>query len=504
MNHTNQLKKGAIISYIGIFLNIAAGLIYIPWMVRQIGISDYGLFSLILAFLSYFLMDFGLGVAISRFVVNARAKGNDEEIEKLISTTTRIYLIIDLLIAIALIITFLFLSNIFPNFSDATMHKFKIIYCIAGLFSILSFPFLPQDGILVAYEKFVVFKTTNLIQKLGIVFLTIIALLCGYGLYTLVLINGLAGFGIALYKFWYINHHTIIKIKFNYFDKSLAKSMFQFSIWIFIMGIAQRLLLNIAPTILGVFSNTTQIAIFSIGMSLEGYTWTFANSLNGLFMPMVAKLSIENQTRTQINELMIRIGRIQLLIIGLIFTGIVVLGKSFINLWIGSKFGSSYIVALCLIGPGMITLTQEIACSLLYIENKVKYRAILFISASFVSVIIGCLLAPNYGATGVAYGVLAALIICHVIGMNIIYNKILKLDILTFLKECHLKMIFPMIISVIISLILQYFLPITSWVELIIQTIIFVIIFYTLMWFISMNNYEKSLIRNLSTKIIGR
>ena len=73
MNHTNQLKKGAIISYIGIFLNIAAGLIYIPWMVRQIGISDYGLFSLILAFLSYFLMDFGLGVAISRFVVNARA-----------------------------------------------------------------------------------------------------------------------------------------------------------------------------------------------------------------------------------------------------------------------------------------------------------------------------------------------------------------------------------------------------------------------------------------------
>ena len=47
----NQIKQGAIISYIAIFFNIAAGLIYTPWMVGQIGVSDYGLYALIGAFL---------------------------------------------------------------------------------------------------------------------------------------------------------------------------------------------------------------------------------------------------------------------------------------------------------------------------------------------------------------------------------------------------------------------------------------------------------------------
>jgi len=500
----NQIKKGAIISYAAIFLNITAGLLYTPWMVRHIGMSDYGLYALIGAFLSYFLMDFGLGQAIARFIANARAKGDEGEIEKLISTTTRIYLIIAVIIAGALFITFFLLSGIFGNFTPEELGRFKIIYCIAGFFSIMNFPFMPQNGILIAYERFVVLKMTDMIQKLGVVILISTAILCGYGLFALVFINGLVGFALSLFKYWYIRRTTSVKINFNFFEKPLAKQLFKFSVWVFIIGIAQRLLLNIAPTILGIFANTTQIAIFSIGMALEAYTWTFANALNGLFLPKVARLSFTNQSREQINELMIRVGRIQLLIVGFIITGIVVLGKSFILLWMGAKFANSYIVALCLIVPGIITLTQEIANSLLFVENEVRYRAILFISASGLSVITGSLLAPHFGATGVALGVLSALLICHVIGMNIVYNRILKLDIMGFIHQCHLKMLLPMIIAAATSSMLQYFSPILSWVMFVAQGVMFAILYYALMWFLSMNNYEKSLVRQLVIPIINR
>ena len=40
MSHQKQIKFGALLSYLSIALNIAAGLIYTPWMLSQIGESD--------------------------------------------------------------------------------------------------------------------------------------------------------------------------------------------------------------------------------------------------------------------------------------------------------------------------------------------------------------------------------------------------------------------------------------------------------------------------------
>ena len=51
----NQIKAGAIISYFAIVFNIITGLLYTPWMVRQIGQSNYGIYSLALtSFLFYY------------------------------------------------------------------------------------------------------------------------------------------------------------------------------------------------------------------------------------------------------------------------------------------------------------------------------------------------------------------------------------------------------------------------------------------------------------------
>ena len=94
----NQIKLGAAISYIAILVNIVAGLIYTPWMIRQIGVSDYGLYSLIAAFLSYFFIDFGLGSAIARFIAKFRAEGNERKIKIMLGVTTRIYLLLDFII----------------------------------------------------------------------------------------------------------------------------------------------------------------------------------------------------------------------------------------------------------------------------------------------------------------------------------------------------------------------------------------------------------------------
>ena len=63
-----QIKTGAVISYLSIAINILAGFIYTPWMIEKIGKGDYGLYTLANSLITLFLVDFGLGSAISRYI----------------------------------------------------------------------------------------------------------------------------------------------------------------------------------------------------------------------------------------------------------------------------------------------------------------------------------------------------------------------------------------------------------------------------------------------------
>lgn len=501
MRHS-QIKSGAIISYVGIFFNIAAGLIYTPWMVRQIGVSDFGLYTLISAFLSYFLLDFGLAQSVARFIAKYRAEGDKEKINNLLGITTRIYLIIDSVILFLLIVVFFLLSNIFGNFSTEELEKFKVIYLIAGFFSIASFPLMPVNGALIAYERFTILKLSDLFQKVLIILLMIAALLNGYGLFALVFVNGLIGFFVKLFNLFYIKRKEQIRINFGFFDKHLTKSLLSFSVWVFIIGIAQRLKLNIVPTILGVSNGTQEIAIFSIAMILEGYTYTFAQALNGLFLPKISRMVAANKDMKEISDLMIKVGRLQLVVIGLIITGFIVLGKPFINLWMGAAFEKSYYVALLIIIPGIITLTQEIASTLMFVVNEIKYRAILYLLAGLFSVTIGVLLAPRLGSIGTAIGVSSSLVVFHIIGMNIVYSKKLKLQIGRFFKSVHLKMIWSLLLAGLLSVFQQYYNPIDSWYTFLLSGALFVVSSMILLWLFVMNNEEKTLVLGIVKKLI--
>lgn len=499
-----QIKKGALLSYAAIVFNIIAGFIYTPWMVSQIGKSDYGLYILVTAFLTYFVMDFGLGQTIARFITNYKVKNEIEKINQLLGLTTRFYLFINLLIFFVLIGAYFFIENIFLQLTPLEIEKFKIVYLIAGGFSLLSFPFLPLDGVLIAYEKFVALKLCDVISKVSIIVLMVIALLMGYKLYALVAINAFVGIVIILVKLIIIKKSLPLKPDLKYRSKPLLKELFKFSFWISVIGIAQRLLINIAPLVLGIVSGTEAIAIFSIGVIIEGYTWTFAHALNGLFLSKVSQLNLEENNLKEITNLMIRVGRIQLIVMGLLLIGLIALGQEFIILWMGESFKESYLVVVLLIAPGFISLTQEIAYTYLFVINELKYRALLFLSAAIGSLILSFLLAPTLGALGCAIGIFTANMACHVIGMNYVYWRKIKLDIPRFFKECFGSLLLPLILTLLFGFFLSYSFPSTNFLIFIIKALTLSLFYMLSVWFLGLKIEEKELFNQPVLKLINK
>lgn len=461
-------------------------------MIRQIGVSDFGLYSLVISFISYFILDLGLNEAVQRFIAKYRAEGNEDKIEKMVGITTKVYLIIDTVIFFVLLIVYFFLANIFTGLTPDEISKLKGLYTIAAVFSIMNFIFKPMAGVMMAFEYFVEERILEMVNKVGLVLLISLALYFGAGVYALVLINGAVSLIVSIAKFVVFKRKSGLHIQWNYYNKNELKGIFSFSMWTFGSGIAQRMRFSLIPTVLGILSNSTEIALFSLGSQLEGMVYILSSGLNGLFLPKVSRF-VHEDDQNQVLRLMIRVGRLQLYLICLIFFGFLIFGHDFIQLWVGNDFRNVYYILLLLIVSNIVSLTQHINVNLVYVENKVKETATRILITSAIGLIVACLLAPRFGALGCAVGTGLGLCI-YLVWINSFYHNKMGIDIKSFFKECHLKIVPPIVIFSVVSFIVASRFTFDTWSKLFLALFVFGILYLLICWLLIFNKEEKNLV----------
>lgn len=497
-----QIKRGAIISYVAIFVNIIAGLLYTPWMVKQIGQDDYGLYILATSLISMFLVDFGLSAAVSRFVAKYNSEGDQDSVNNMLGITYKIYVLIDVIIFVAFIIVFFNLSLIYKELTPNELSSFKIVYIIAAIFSGISFPFTTLNGILTAYENFVELKICDLFYKVLSVVLIIIVLINGYGLYSLVTANAVSGLVNIMMKLIIVKRKTPVKVNLKFKSRSMVKDIFSFSAWSAIVSIAQRFIFNITPTVLGAVSGSSNISIFGIASFLEGYVYTVASAINDLFLSKVTRMIVKDNASNNLLQLMIKIGRIQLSIIGLITIGFISIGKDFVILWMGEDYIQSYYSAVLLILPSMIYLPQQIGNTAIVALNKVKLQAYVFMIMAAINIVLSFVFSYFWGSLGASLAICISYFI-RSIGMNIVYYKKMDINIFEFFNKCHIKLIFPLALTLILGLGLNNLLPIISWYSLVIKGSLVVVLYIIIMWVLGFNKYEKELVKSNVKQIVG-
>ena len=490
----NQIKKGAIISYVSVFLNLILLFFYTPWMIKKIGVSDYGLYSLAISFIAYFVMDFGLSGTITRFIAKYRAEGNLQKIENMLGLTTKAYLAIDTVIFLVLLICYLFITEIFKGLTPEELEKFKVLFVIAGTFSVLSFVFKPMHGTMMAFEYFVEEKTLSLMNKWLTAFLVIIALWLDFGVYALVFIHGCMGFIISWAKYAIFRYKSKIRINWTYFDKAELKSVLSFSVWVFLITLAQRMRLSLSPTILGIVADTTEISRFSMAFSIEGMVWIIAGALNGLFLPKVSRMLHKGQ-REDITDLMIKVGRIQLFVISSILLSFWLIGDKFLHLWVGDNFASSYYVFILITFTNFITTTQHIANDVVYAENKVRYTSTLTLCSSILSLILCFIFSYYWGAIGAGIAFFVAMSL-YIVLVNLFYVHKLHLEIGKFFRNTHFKILPPLIALNLVFFVIKRFFALDTWLSLIAFELVYIMAFGCLIFFVLFNQYEKNLVIN--------
>lgn len=492
----NQIKYGALVSYASIGFNIISGLIYTPWMIGMIGKEDYGLYVLVFSIIVIFAFNLGLEMIVARFLTHYRTIGEREQEPKFLGAAYKVFFLFTIVLMVILFALYLSLDMLYGNLSTESMEKLKGMYPFVGCYVLVTLLAKPLEAVFITNERFIQLNALLFVEKILIVGLTVLALMMGYGVYALVVVNATVILFITLVKIIYVWRSTDTKVDFSVSNRQMYRDIFSFASWQTLISGTHNFLMHIMPTVLVLFASGVAVAIFSIGMVIEGYVLLIATAINSLFLPKVTRINHSIGAKG-VEDLMIRVGRIQLYVIGFITVTFIAIGLEFIQLWVGNDFKESYVVAALLIAMGFITLPQEIANIQLVAKNKIKYRAYGMVISTVIALVLSTILSASLGATGAALSVMIGYLTGNMLFMNIVYVRVLQLDVWRFFKECHLKLAPGLVFTLIVGIVMQSFFPASSLFVFVIKAIVLALIYALFMWVFTIDSFEKGLLQSI-------
>lgn len=495
MNSAKQLKAGVLLSYLTLGLSNIIALVYTPFMLRMMGQSEYGLYSLVASVVAYLtVLDFGFGNAIVRYTAKYRTENKLDEQYSMFGMFLILYIgigFISLMIGLGLYynVDTLFNQSMTPD----ELYKARIMILLLVFNIVLTFPLSIFPSIVIAYENFIFHKIVNLGRVLLQPCLMVPLLLMGYKAIGMVVLTTVLNIVTLLIYSWYCFSRLQVKFYFVKFSRSLLKEISSYSFYVFLTIIVDRAFWSTGQFILGMLNGTKDVAIYSLVVQLCTYYMSFSLAISGVFLPKMTQLVTVNRSPKEISDMFIKISRIQYIVMLYILIGFVLFGSAFVLYWAGPEYASVYPLTLLIMVPQTIPLIQNVGVSILQAQNRQRFRAILNFVVAVLSVFLGYWLTKKYGIAGCAASTSFALLIGHGFILNWYYYTKIKLDILLFWKQI-IKLTIPVAIVASIFVGLKYLFDSMSLTVLLTEGFIYSILYFVLVWFMGCNNFEKSLI----------
>ena len=501
----NQIKAGAILNYVIIGLNTLVGLLYTPFMLRCLGQNEYGLYSLVASVIAYLtILDFGFGNAIIRYTAKFRAEGKAQEQWEMFGMFVIVYSVIGLIALCGGMALYFNVDNLFDHtMSGADLSIAQTMMLLLTVNLAFTFPLSIFGSIISAYENFVFQRVVNIIRILLTTGVMIALLSIGFKAIALVVVQTVFNLLTLLLNYLYAKHKLKIKIVFHKFNFAFLKEIATYSFWIFLNAIMDKIYWGTGQFVLGSISGTIAVAIFSVAILLQQMYMTFSSSISSVLLPKITMMVSHNRSAKEISELFITTGRIQYLILALILSGFIVFGQSFINLWAGQDYSYAYIITLIFFVSLLIPLIQNTGIVILQARNQMKFRSLLYLGISAVSLVFQILLTKKYGILGCSIAIGGALILGQGLIMNIYYAKKQSIAIVTFWRKIIKASIVPVVFNILGSL-YTYNIALANWLQLGLSIFIFVCLYIPVLWLIGMNEYERNLVKVPIVKIVSR
>ena len=464
-----HIYKNVIANWLGLLTSITVGFFLTPFILHRLGDTAFGLWILMGTLGGYYgLLDLGIRNAVIRYVARYAASNDENELSGVISTSLFTYAGICLVLLVLTGMTAWKLEWLI-HISAEWSHPAKLLLIIFGTGTALGFPLGVFGGVLEGLQRFTWTNGVQGITALVRAWLVVVTLEKGYGLLTVACITvALNVLSSALYIPLVYHFCPALEVKWRHAGKGTLRILAVFGLVTFWVGIGITLRFQVDAVVIGAFLSVPAISMFSISSKLVSYASDFVQSMATVFTPMSSHFDAKGDGHQLRRILLIgnRYASFVVLPITLIF---VIVGKTIIRVWVGSRYLPTYPVLVILILPLTLGLMQAASTKVLYGMARHQILARVFVVEGLANLLLSILLLRWFGIIGVALGTAIPMACTNVLFLPRHLCGLFGLRLREFLTSAYL---YPILLNIpfgVVLLLADRFIRHKSYITLLIE-----------------------------------
>ena len=230
-------KAGVILSYVLMVIEILSTLLLTPFVIRTLGQAEYGVYKLAATLNAYlFLLDLGVGNAVTRFIAKYRATGNRNEERRFFGVASIYYLFVSLIaLVVGFVLVLLFPTVFAKGLSGEEAVLGQKLLSITVISAAVTLGTSASYNSISAYERFAVSRTASIVQIVLRIGLTFAALKLGYGSIGVVTVNLILTVICRLFYVFYVRFAIGLRPLLRGVRRSFVKEIVAYSSLIFLI-----------------------------------------------------------------------------------------------------------------------------------------------------------------------------------------------------------------------------------------------------------------------------
>lgn len=509
MNTNKQIKWGVVLQYAQMALSIIIQLIYTPIMLKILGKTEYGIYSIASSTITYLsLLSLGFGASYIRFYSKYKVVDNQEGINKLNGLYLIVFSIIGLIALVAGVLLAINSQVLLNNsYTSEEIQITRILLLLLAINLAISFPASVFVSYVTSQEKFVFQKLLNIGKTVMAPAVSIVFLYLGYGSIGMVVVTTFLSIIIDIINVFYCLFKLKMKFDFHNPNFRVLREIFIFSIFIAINQIIDQINWQTDKLILGKMTEASAgaVAIYTVGANINNMYLQFSTAVSSVFTPKIHSIVARHDEKmdSDLNALFIKVGRVQFFIMGLILSGFIFFGQYFIYRWAGEGYEEAYLIAILLIAPVTLPLVQNLGIEIQRAKNKHQFRSIVYLIMAIINVGISIWFCYLWGAIGCAIGTAISLVVANIFIMNIYYHTRLQINVIKFWKSIVSilpSLVVPIAYGVLSMIYVQY----TSLWQYGLFVIAYSIIYIVFILLLGLNKEEKYFFKSILNRFFRR
>lgn len=419
----------------GTVVSMLSGLLVMPYLIRTLGSGTYGLWILIGTMAGYFgVLDLGVSAALGRLVAAHRARGEHDQVNRVMSTSFALLLVAFVIVCFATVLALSIFPRVFSvPFNELLDVRYALI--LVGLNLALTFPGFAFAGFLWGHERFDLENAVGIPCLIMRTVLSITVVSASMPLMSLGVITlGVNTLGILARIVLCFKLDPDLRVSWRQVRISKVREIFSIGGWMSLISWSRLLTPQIAPTLIGLRIGSAAVTTFAVAGQLVGYANMFANSATQVLAPRAIAAHATDSVDTQ-TALLIEGGKFSYSLSLFFCGGLFCLGLPFIHWWQHGSQDAAYPLLLVLVLGECLPMSQWLTYSVLLGANRQRPLGLLLLCEAMISLPLMIAFVGGAGLFGVSVAVATAAFLVRGLFQLLYGCRLLKVSLFSYVKR---------------------------------------------------------------------